>query len=77
MKAWRQSWSCDQDHLNKLLFPDRKAGSILNLSLIDPVVSEEMFKVCGYQLDDDGLRRTPAYATSFGSVGCDLKRTYM
>ena len=31
--AWRPSWSCDQDHLNKLSFP--------SFHLIGQVVSEE------------------------------------
>ena len=37
--AWRRSWSCDQDHLNKLSF---LRSLHMNLSLIGLVVSEEM-----------------------------------
>ena len=57
--AWGPSWSCDQDQLNKLV-PPSQWSSIWNLTLIDPVVSEEkMFKECGQRTDrrrtDGGL----------------------
>ena len=43
--AWRPSWSCDQDHLNRLLFPRPKESPYENLSLIGPMVSEmKMFE---------------------------------
>ena len=49
--AWRPSWSCDQDCLNKLSFPHPIRRSIWNLTLIGLAVSEEMFK-------ERGRRRT-------------------
>ena len=39
--AWRPSWSCDLDHLNKLSFPNPKKAPYKNLASISPVVSEE------------------------------------
>ena len=39
--AWRLSWSYDQDHLNKFLFPCPKESPYEILSLIGPVVSKE------------------------------------
>ena len=43
--AWRPSWSCEQDHLNKLC----------NLDLIGPVVSEEMFEIVDGQTMNTGV----------------------
>ena len=59
-----QSWSCDQDRLNKLSFPHPigNRDSIWNLASISPVVSEEkMFKECGRWTD---RRRRPTYPIS-------------
>ena len=61
--AWRPSWSCDQDRLNKLSFPHPREA-LYDLTLFGPVVSEEkMFKECGRPTDrrrTDGRRR-PTY----------------
>ena len=56
--AWRPSWSCDLDHLYKLLFPLPKDAPQKNLALIGQAVSEEkMFEIVDGRTDDDG--RTP------------------
>ena len=52
--VWWPSWSCDQDHLNKLLFPHPKK-SPYEMCSIGPPVSEEMFENVYRQRDD---RRT-------------------
>ena len=59
MWAWQPSWSCDQECLNKLLFPHSTETPYKNLASIIPVVSEEMFKECGRQTDNG--RTTEAY----------------
>ena len=44
--AWRPSWSCDLDHLYKLLFPLPKEAPQKNLALTGQAVSEEKtFKI--------------------------------
>ena len=52
--AWRQSWSCDHNHLNKLSFLRLKKYPYENLNLIGPVVSEEMFENVDGRMPDDG-----------------------
>ena len=48
--AWRPSWSCDLDHLYKVLFSLFQGGSTDNLALIVLAVSDEkMFEI----VDDD------------------------
>ena len=54
--AWRQSWSCHQDHLNKLSFSYPKESRYETLSSIGPVVSEEkMFEIVDGRTDDGRL----------------------
>ena len=62
--AWRPSWSCDQEHLNKLSFPHPKESPYeIYLSSIGLVVSEEkMFENVDGRTDD---RRT----TDDGVIG--------
>ena len=40
--AWRPSWSCDQDHVNKFSFPYKLKAFIQNLVQNGPVVSEKI-----------------------------------
>ena len=54
--AWRSSWSCDLDHMNKLSFPHPKEASI------GPVVSEEkIFKMLTTYIIIAHQRTTEAY----------------
>ena len=39
--AWRPSWSCDPNAVNKVLFPLTHRGSTQTLALIDQAVSEK------------------------------------
>ena len=57
--VWWPSWSCDQMRWRNFLSPTHW-GSIWNLSLIGPVVSEKTFEECGWQITD-GWRRKPVY----------------
>ena len=42
--AWPPSWSCDLDHLT-IFDASAQEGSTLNLGMIGPVASEEMFEI--------------------------------
>ena len=59
--VWRPSWSCDQDHLNKLSFPQLK-DSIWNRSSNGPVVSEEkMYENVGRRRTDGWTQESLVY----------------
>ena len=78
--AWRPSWSCDPDAVNKLLFPLPNEAPHKNSALIGQAVSEEkMFEIVN---DDDGRRTDagpPVYGltTTFIEVGCLSKTKCM
>ena len=59
--AWQPSWSCDQDHLNKLSFPYPKEHPYEIYSLSGLVVSEEKMieKVDGRRMANAGVIGIP------------------
>ena len=64
--AWWPSWSCDQDHLNKLSLP-HPIEAPYEIRLIGPVVSEgKMFKECGQQMTTT-MEAYLSYKITFGS----------
>ena len=60
--AWWPPWSHDQDHV-----PPSHGGSIWNLALIGPVVSEKMFEECWRQTDNEDDRRMTECAYTISS----------
>ena len=58
---WRPSWSCDQDHLSKFLFPHNiEAPYEIWLWLAQWFLRRRCLK----SVDDDGRRRRPTYPIS-------------
>ena len=67
--AWQPSWSCDLDHLYKLLFPLPKDAPHEVLALIGQAVSEEtIFEIVDRLRTDDGQTDAgawPSYKLTF------------